>query len=116
MVDFNLEKRTTRFGKKIIKFSQSLFVNHISTNLISQLVRSGTSIGANYREANNACSKKDFKNKVFICKKEANETKHWLIMIKTYFPEKENCVKILYQECHELILIFQSIINKIKNI
>jgi len=113
MVDFNLEKRTTRFGSNIIKFCRTLKPDHICKSLISQLVRSSTSIGANYREANNACSKKDFKNKLYICKKEANETKHWLLMIKTHFPNKENFVNSFYQECHELILIFQSIINKI---
>lgn len=75
-MQYDLEERTAKFGEDIIDFVQKLFKNEISRPLISQIVRSATSIGANYMEANQAASKKDFKNKIHICRKEANETKH----------------------------------------
>ena len=74
-----------------------------------QLLRSGTSVGANYMEANNASSKKDFTNKIFICKKEAQETKYWLRMIKTMHPQFTEEILKLNQEAQELTLIFQKI-------
>ena len=77
--------------------------------LISQIIRSSTSIGANYMEANQASSKKDFNNKIRICQKESNETKHWLRMIASASPEyKEKC-RQFWQEAHELTLIFSKI-------
>jgi four helix bundle protein len=78
------------------------------------LIRSGTSIGANYCEANNASSKKDFKNKVYICKKECQETKHWLRMCAKCEPSKKEELKRLWKECHELTLIFQKISSSSK--
>jgi four helix bundle protein len=78
---------------------------------VSQVIRSATSVGANYIEANQASSKKDFRNKIRICQKEANETKHWLRMISITNPEnKEECRK-LWKEAHELTLIFAKISN-----
>ncbi len=74
-------------------------------------MRSGTSIGANYCEANNASSKKDFKNKIFICKKETQETKYWLRMLVKSEPDKRDDIAILWKECQELVMIFQKIIN-----
>ena len=78
---YDLEERTSRFGGNTIKFCRTIMEDNISRPLINQLVRSATSIGANYMEANAASSRKDFKNKIFICKKEAQETMHWLKMI-----------------------------------
>lgn len=75
------------------------------------MVRSGTSIGANYCEANNASSKKDFKNKIFICKKESQETKYWLVLLEKSNPERKNDIEILKKECQEFLMIFQKIIN-----
>lgn len=75
-MQYNLEERTAKFGEKTIDFVKTLKQNPINSPLISQIVRSATSIGANYCEANNASSKKDFRNKIFICKKESSETKH----------------------------------------
>jgi len=78
--------------------------------MIKQLIRAATSIGANYMEANGASSKKDFKNKIYICKKEARETKYWLQLIAKSNPErKEECRKF-WQETQELTLIFSKII------
>jgi len=111
---YNLEERTGKFGIEVIRFCRSLSQDIITKPLINQLVRSGTSIGANYCEANNASSKKDFKNKIFICKKESQETKHWLNMILECCPEKKNEIKNLWQECQELTMIFQKISNSLK--
>ena len=89
---YDLEERTAKFGESIIYFCRSIKEDTVNRPLISQLVRSGTSIGANYMEANGASSRKDFKNKIFICKKETQETKHWLRMINPYVSNKrENC-------------------------
>jgi len=75
---YDLEQRTARFGERIIEFAQKNPKNSVTLPPISQLVRAGTSIGANYCEADGAESKKDFKHKIGICKKEAKETKYWL--------------------------------------
>ncbi len=75
-------------------------------------MRSATSIGANYMEANEASSKKDFRNKISLCKKESNETKHWLRMIaRANDNQKEECGK-LWKEAHELTLIFATIVRR----
>ena len=73
-MEYDLEKRTLEFGKRIIKLSQALPKNTVNNELIRQLVKAGTSIGANYREANGAESKKDFTHKIRISLKEAKET------------------------------------------
>ncbi len=73
--NYDLEERTAKFGEDIIDLCKTVEQNTITKPIINQLIRSGTSIGANYMEANGASSKKDFKNKIFICKKEAQETK-----------------------------------------
>ena len=73
---YDLEERTAKFGEDIILFCRSIQQDVVTRPIISQLIRSGTSVGANYMEANSASSKRDFRNKIFICKKEAQETKH----------------------------------------
>ena len=113
---YNLEERTAKFGEDIIEFCKSIRQDMIVKSIISQLIRSGTSIGANYCEANNASSKKDFRNKIFICKKEAQETKHWLRMMAKYLPDKKEEIRILWQEAQELTMIFQKITNSLKKI
>ena len=108
-------ERTAKFGDDIIDLAMGIKANHINRSIISQLVRSGTSIGANYCEAINACSKKDFRNKIFICKKETQETKHWLRMLSRSNPETKNKTREYWKECQEFLLIFQSIINTLNN-
>lgn len=110
---YDLEERTAKFGEEIIVFCKTLKQDAISKPLISQLVRSGTSMGANYMEAICASSRRDFRNKIFICKKEAQETKHWLRMLAKYFPERREEIKNLYKECQELTLIFQKITSSL---
>jgi len=106
---YDLEERTAKFGEDIIKLCKNIKTSNISSPLVNQLVRSATSVGANYMEANGASSKKDFANKTFICKKECQETKHWLRMLSVAHPEHVDELKILWKEAHELNLIFQKI-------
>ncbi len=111
---YDLEERTAIFGEEIIKFVKSLSDIPINRPLINQIMRSGTSIGANYMEANGAESKKDFQHKIGICKKEAKETMHWLRMIATANTDKAEKCRKLWKEVHELVLIFSSIVKKTK--
>jgi len=112
---YDLEERTAKFGEAIIVFANSLIKNPVNSPLISQLVRSSTSIGANYMEADVAESKKDFSHKIGICKKEAKESLHWLRMIATANPAfKDECRKY-WSEARELLLIFSAILNKRKS-
>ena len=112
---YDLEERTAKFGEDIIDLCKTIEQNAITKPIINQLIRSGTSIGANYMEANGASSRKDFKNKIFICKKEAQETKHWLRMLARCLPERKEEIKLLWKECQELTLIFQKIISSLQN-
>jgi four helix bundle protein len=109
---FDLEERTTRFGEGVITFAKKIPRNPVTLSLISQLVRSGTSVGANYCEADDAVSKKDFRNKIGTCKKEARETKYWLRMIAGAEPDMKEEGRVLWQEAKELHLIFASILRK----
>lgn len=109
---YDLEERTAKFGENILEFAKKVPQNVITTPLIGQLIRSGTSVGANYNEADCAESKKDFEHKLGICKKEAKESKHWLRMIAKVEPKLKDEAKILWQESNELQLIFISIIKK----
>jgi len=106
---YDLEERTAKFGENLILLCKKLKQDTITRPLISQLIRSGTSIGANYMEANGASSKKDFINKIFICKKEAQETKHWLKMLTTCDTDLQFDLLKQWKECQELTLIFQKI-------
>jgi len=112
---YDLEERTAKFGEEIIEFSKIIPKNIINNPLLSQLVRSGTSVGANYCEADCAESRKDFEHKLGICKKEAKETKHWLRMLAKAASELSQKAKILWKESNELQLIFISIIKKSKS-
>jgi four helix bundle protein len=111
--EFNLEERTANFGLEILRYCKTLTLTLINKPLINQLVRSGTSVGANYMEANGADSKKDFKAKIGICKKEAKETMHWLRMLSETNPEKNSASRKLWKEAHELSLIFGAINRKL---
>jgi len=112
--EYDLIKRTTKFGEGVVVLCKSVKQDNINRSIINQLVRSGTSIGANYCEANNACSKKDFQNKIFISKKEIQETKYWFQILAKSNPEKAKEIRILWKECQELMMIFQKIISSCK--
>lgn len=109
---YDLEERTLKFSEEIINLCKKTAKSVITTPLISQLIRSGTSIGANYHEANGGSSKKDFKNKIFICKKESKETMYWLRLLAKADEETADNCRALWKEAHELTLIFSKIASK----
>src|SRR3989344_5057124 len=111
---YDLEERTAKFGEEIIIFSRKIPKDTVTLPLISQLVRAGTSVGANYCEADDAESGRDFKHKIGICKKEARETKHWLRMIVVACPESKEEARILWTEAKKLNLIFNAIVRSNK--
>jgi four helix bundle protein len=111
---YSLGDRTVTFSKNVLTFCSTVPASNITRPIIDQLIRSATSIGANYAEANNAASKVDFRNKIFIAKKEAAETEYWLTLIDNYSTDKNGC-SILRQECHYLLMIFQKIINTLRS-
>ncbi len=106
---YDLEERTAVFAEKIIELCKNTPRNEITNPIINQLIRSGTSIGTNYCEANGASSKKDFKNKIFICKKESKETKLWLRMLAKAVSENKEYCRDYWSEAQELTLIFSKI-------
>ena len=108
---YELEERTAIFGERIIDFVKTLPRNTVNNVLIKQVIKSGTSIGANYMEADGAESKRDFRHKIAICKKESKETKHWLGMIARANPSKKDECKKLWNEAQELTLIFSAILS-----
>ena len=110
---YDLEERTAKLGEIVIDFCREIRQDGVSEPLIKQLVRSATSIGANYMEANGASSKQDFRNKIFICKKECQETKHWLRMLARALPDKKAGIRLLWQETQELTMIFQKITSSL---
>ena len=111
---FELEERTAIFGEDVIKFIKSIKPTTLNSPIISQLIRSATSVGANYCEADGAESKKDFQHKIGICKKESKETKHWFRMLSITNPENKDECRELWKEAQELTLIFSKIINNSK--
>jgi len=112
---FDLEERTAKFGEDIILLCREIRQDSVNRSIINQLIRSATSIGANYEEANGASSKKDFRNKIYICKKEAQETRHWIRMLSVACPEVKQPLIDLKQEVHELVLIFQKIASSLNH-
>ena len=103
-----LQQKTTNFAKLTIKFCKSIPASPLAKPIISQLIRSATSIGVNYTEANNASSKKDFRHKIFIAKKEATETRYWLTLIQELTPHNHlHQLSTLQQTSQELVKIFQ---------
>ena len=106
---YDLEERTAKFAEEIIYFLKTIKETAINGRIINQLVGSAGSIGANYCEANEAESKKDFIHKIGICRKEIKETKHWLRLLTVSNPEKKDEIKRFWEESHELLLIFSKI-------
>lgn len=108
-----LENRTTEFAKRIIRLCKELPKDRINNSLVSQIVRSAGSVGANYREANESLGKKDFAHRLRIARKEAKETQHWLELIKETNPALEKRMENLFQETQEIRNILSAIIDKI---
>ncbi|MDP6438785.1 MAG: four helix bundle protein [Candidatus Brocadiia bacterium] len=109
---YDLEERTGRFGEQIIAFAKTIPVGPVTKPLIDQLVRAGTSVGANYAEADDAGSKKEFHHRISLCKRESKETKHWLRMGVAAEPNLKEAARPLWQEAKELNLIFGAIGRK----
>jgi four helix bundle protein len=109
---YDLEERTGLFGEEVIGFCKRLPRTVITDPLIRQIIRSATSVGANYCEADDAVSKKEFRLKIGTCKKEARETKHWLRMIVAAQPNVRDAAATRWREANELHLIFAAIHRK----
>jgi four helix bundle protein len=108
-----LEKRTRKFAARIIYLSSQLPNSPEGKVIRNQITKSGTSIGANYREANRARSNADFKNKIRICGSEASETQYWLEVIAEAELLSWEHIRLDYEECSELLAIFTSISIKL---
>lgn len=109
-----LEQRTLSFAVRIIRLSSQLPKTAEGQVVRNQLTKSGTSVGANYRESNRARSRADFKNKIRICEGEAAETQYWLeILMQMKWLPKDR-VQGEYDECSELLALFSSIAKNIK--
>lgn len=109
---YDLEERTAKFGEDIIAFCRKIPRGPITDPLITQTVKCGTSVGANYCEADCAETRKDFEHKIGICKKESKESKHFLRMIANAVPELAEEARKLWREANELNLIFTAIVKK----
>ena len=110
-----LERRTRKFAVEIIRLSTSLPNSAEARVIKNQITKSGTSVGANYREANRSRSKADFKHKIKICESEASETQYWLeIIVESKWMPLET-VKPIYDETSEILAIFTSIGKKTSN-
>lgn len=112
---YDLKERTYKFSQLLITFCSRVPKNSINNPLVSQVVRSGTSIGANYAEADEASTRRDFLNKMSLVHKEISETKYWLkLLAEVVSEDKKVPLRNLYKEVQELNLIFSTIIKKTK--
>ena len=111
---FNLAERTARFGETVVGFARSIGIDAVTSPLIKQVVRSATSVGANYCEADEAGSKKEFRYRISVCNREVRETKHWLRMLAVSSPQRKDQARLLWKEANELNLIFSAIFRKSK--
>jgi four helix bundle protein len=105
---YDLTSRTQCFGSAIVAYARGVPLTPVTRPLISQLVRAGTSVGANYCEADGAESRKDFRHRIAICRREAKETCYWLEMLAIALPEARGSTVELKQEAKELTLIFSA--------
>jgi four helix bundle protein len=106
---YDLEERTARFGEAVIDFARTIPQDAVTNRLIGQLVGAATSVGANYAEADDAVSKKEFLKNIGTCRKEERETKHFLRMVVRAVPELKAQARTLWSEARELHLIFSKI-------
>ncbi len=113
-MNYNLEERTARFAENVIDFVKSIGLTSINKRIVEQLIGSAGSVGANYCEANEAESRRDFIHKISIAKKEIKETKHWLRLLARVETLRAEDIKKLWEETQELLLIFSKIITTSK--
>jgi len=109
---FDLEERTARFGEAIVAFAKRIPQGPVNNRMIDQIVGAGTSIGANYCEADDSVSKREFMVNINRCRKEARETKSFLRMIAGAEPALKDEARRLWQEAKELNLIFSAIVRR----
>ena len=112
---YDLGERTARFGESVIRFVGKLKLDAVTAPLVRQLVRSATSVGANYCEADEAGSHKEFRYRISVCGREAKETKHWLRMLAAAVPGDKQEARRLWTEANELTLIFAAIFRRSKS-
>jgi four helix bundle protein len=106
---YDLEERTAKFGEVVTDFAKTIPQNPVTNRIISQLVGAGTSVGANYVEADDAVSKKEFIKNIGTCRKEAREVKHFLRMAVRAVPQLKPKARTIWSEAKELHLIFSKI-------
>lgn len=111
---YDLEERVLKFSKNLLFCIKNMRIEYLNRNIVDQVIRSGTSIGANYYEANGANGKKDFANKIHICKKEAKETMYWLELLVNVSKDPSLELKQLLEESREIMCIFNKIAQKVK--
>jgi len=111
---YDLEERTLKFAQQVIRLTKSLPRNIANIEIIKQLVRASGSVGANYIEANESLSKKDFAMRIKICRKESKESGYWLKLVEVNEGEIEDQRRALIQEATELMKIFGAILEKAK--
>ena len=109
---YDLEERTLKFAKEVIEFVNILPKTMANVEIMKQVIRSSGSVGANYIEANEALSKKDFYHRIKICRKESKESRSWLrlVDISSDFSLEQERIKLV-QEATELTKIFGSIVE-----
>ena len=112
---YDLEERTARLGEMLIEFAKTIPQNPVTNRIIAQLIGAGTSVGANYVEADDAVSKRDFLKSIGTCRKEARETKHFLRMAVRAVPDLKPEARKIWMEARELHLIFSKIWRSGKN-
>lgn len=112
---YDLEERTEKFGYLVIDLMKKLSKNSVNNRMIEQVVAAAGSVGANYCEATEAESKKDFIHKIGICKKETKETRHWLKLLQYANSQYGESFEPLIRESQELLLIFSTISRSSKN-
>ncbi|HVS70411.1 MAG TPA: four helix bundle protein [Phycisphaerae bacterium] len=108
---YDLLERTARFGEAVLRFAMTLPRNVVTSPLIVQLVKAGTSVGSNYGEADEASSKKDFRHRITIARREARESKYWLRMVVVPCPDRRDEAAVLWDEAHQLHKIFSRIVH-----
>jgi four helix bundle protein len=108
---YDLEERTAVFGECVIDFAITIQRNAVTSPLLTQLIKAATSIGDNYCEADDAESKRDFRHKIALCRKESRETKYWFRMIARADAASKQAARPLWQEANELHLIFSKVLR-----
>lgn len=106
---FDLEERSARFGETVVTFARTVPVDPVTETPLGQVVRSCTSVGAHYCEADDAGSRKEFRYRISLRKRESRESKHWLRMLAAAVPDRKAEIRPLWCEAKELNLIFAAI-------